>query len=105
MSRPSHLEPTPEARLAGARAVAAAIGAAHHVLLTTHVNADGDGVGSEVALVHLLGALGKRVAIANPTPIPDRYRFLVDPLGARDRTAQATQRSGVASQMILQRLD
>ncbi len=88
MSRPSHLDPVPDSRVAGARAVAAAVHAARTVVLTTHVNADGDGMGSEIALVHLLRALGKDVRIANPTPVPDRYRFLVDPVAAHDRTSE-----------------
>src|SRR5256886_7240349 len=45
------------------------------VALTTHVNADGDGVGSEVALWHLLSARGLQAGIANPTPIPERFDF------------------------------
>ncbi|MBI1723981.1 MAG: bifunctional oligoribonuclease/PAP phosphatase NrnA [Gemmatimonadetes bacterium] len=88
---PLHLEPVPEVRAEGARAVAGAALAARRIVLTTHVNADGDGVGSEVAMVHLLRALGKSVAIANPTPIPDRYRFLLEPLARHDRSADATQ--------------
>jgi len=47
------------------------------VALTTHVNADGDGAGSEVALWHLLTARGVRAVIANPTPFPERYAFLL----------------------------
>jgi phosphoesterase RecJ-like protein len=54
---------------------------ARHVVLTTHVNADGDGVGSEIGLWHMLRAQGISVKIANPTRIPDRFRFLV-PEGA-----------------------
>jgi len=49
-------------------------------VLTTHVNPDGDGIGSELALYHHLKALGKEVHILNPSPLPDRYRFL-DPEG------------------------
>lgn len=79
------------ARRREARAVAAAVGAARRIVLTTHVNADGDGIGSEVALVHLICALGKTVAIANPTPIPERYDFLVNPVRAYDRTATAVR--------------
>lgn len=56
--------------------------------MTTHVNADGDGMGSEVALLHLLKALGKDVVICNPTPVPDRYRFLLEPVAAHDRSDQ-----------------
>jgi phosphoesterase RecJ-like protein len=86
MTRPLHLEPVSPTRIPGARAVADALGRARRVALTTHVNADGDGVGSEVALAHLLRTQGKRVAIANPTPIADRYRFLLAPLEGCDRS-------------------
>lgn len=86
MSRPLHFEPVPEARVAGARAVGAAILAAQRIVLTTHVNADGDGMGSEVALVHLLRALGKTVAIVNPTPLPLRFLFLMDGLESLDQS-------------------
>ena len=65
------------ARARSAQEIAGVLGAGRRVVLTTHVNADGDGVGSEVALWHLLTAQGMRVAIANPTPIPDRFAFLV----------------------------
>jgi len=91
MSRPLHLEEVPAARVAGARAVAGTLLAARRIVMTTHVNADGDGIGSEIALVHLLRAAGRQVAIANPTPVPERYRFLVDPVGANDRTGDAVQ--------------
>ena len=79
------------ARARAAREVAAAVAAAGRIVLTTHVNADGDGIGSEIALVHLLLALGKQVAIANPTPIPERFAFLREPVRAHDRTADAAK--------------
>lgn len=85
------LERVPAARARAARGVADAIAAARAVVLTTHVNADGDGVGSEVALVYLLRALGKQVVIANPTPIPERYAFLSEPVRAHDRTGDAVK--------------
>ncbi len=47
------------------------------ILLTTHVNADGDGAGSEAALAIWLAQRGKRVRIANPTAYPDVYRYLL----------------------------
>lgn len=86
-----HHDTVPASRLDGARAVGAALLAARRIGLTTHVNADGDGTGSEVALAHLLRALGKSVAIANPTPVPDRFRFLTDPLGRTERSGEAVQ--------------
>ena len=45
-------------------------------LITTHINPDGDGIGSELALARFLQDLGKDVAIVNSTPTPRRYRFL-----------------------------
>lgn len=45
-------------------------------LLTGHVRADGDCLGAEVALYHLLKALGKNVTICNPDPVAGRYNFL-----------------------------
>lgn len=45
-------------------------------VLSTHVNADGDAIGSELALYYHLRDLGKDVHILNPTPMPDIYRFL-----------------------------
>lgn len=86
MSRPLHFETVPEARAAGAQAVGAAVVAAQRIVLTTHVNADGDGVGSEAALVHLLRALGKQVQLVNPTPVPLRYSFLLDGLEGADES-------------------
>ena len=38
---------------------------------------DGDGCGSETALVRLLSQMGIRSRIVNPTPWPDMYKFLL----------------------------
>jgi Exopolyphosphatase-related proteins len=48
------------------------------VALSTHMNADGDGCGSETALARLLAQRGLDVRIVNPTPWPDLYNFLLD---------------------------
>jgi len=61
------------------------------VALTTHVNADGDGTGSEVALWHLLTRMGVRAAITNPTPFPTRYRFLLNGLQGVDKSREAVK--------------
>jgi phosphoesterase RecJ-like protein len=45
-------------------------------LLTTHVNPDGDGLGSEAATALWLGARGKQVAILNDSPVPSAFDFL-----------------------------
>ncbi|MBI2614853.1 MAG: DHH family phosphoesterase [Gemmatimonadetes bacterium] len=61
------------------------------VALTTHVNADGDGSGSEVALWHLLTARGVRAVIANPTPFPERYGFLLQGNEHADKSGEAVK--------------
>jgi phosphoesterase RecJ-like protein len=61
------------------------------VALTTHVNADGDGCGCVVALWHLLTKQGVRAAITNPTPFPDRYRFLLNGAAGSDKSSQAVK--------------
>ena len=45
-------------------------------VLTTHVNPDGDGLGSEVALALYLRGRGKRAAILNDGTLPFNYDFL-----------------------------
>ena len=45
-------------------------------LLTTHVNPDGDGIGSEIALAEWLVRQGKSVYILNHSATPDMYLFL-----------------------------
>ncbi len=49
-------------------------------VLTTHVNPDGDGLGCELALYHVLKAMGKEVAVLNHSATPELYGFL-DPGG------------------------
>ena len=51
--------------------------AGRSVVLSTHINADGDGCGSETALARILTALGMTVSIVNPTPWPETYDFLL----------------------------
>jgi phosphoesterase RecJ-like protein len=45
-------------------------------VLTSHVNPDGDGLGSEVALAHYLESKGKQVSILNCSATPENYLFL-----------------------------
>jgi phosphoesterase RecJ-like protein len=45
--------------------------------LTTHINADGDGAGCEVALALHLESQGIEAAIVNPTLFPETFRFLL----------------------------
>ena len=45
-------------------------------VLTTHINPDGDGLGSEIALAEYLKSIGKKAIIINKSPIADNYLFL-----------------------------
>jgi phosphoesterase RecJ-like protein len=45
-------------------------------VVTTHVNPDGDGIGSEVALASYLKKRGKHVSIINHSETPPNYTFL-----------------------------
>lgn len=84
---------TPEAREPAIREVLAAFDGARRAVLTTHINADGDGAGSQAALLELLGARRVDTRIVNPTPFPDPFRFLVpDPEAIlRAGTAEASE--------------
>lgn len=45
-------------------------------LLTVHLNADGDAIGSEIALCRFLKSKGKEVRLLNQEPLPEAYQFL-----------------------------
>jgi bifunctional oligoribonuclease and PAP phosphatase NrnA len=78
-------------RAAAIRHVADELASARLVALSTHVNADGDGCGSEIALVHLLAQKGIDSRIVNPTPWPATFDFLLD-----DRIAEQSSRGSKA---------
>ncbi len=64
-------------RVGGPETVLKALEGRTKIVLTTHVSADGDGTGCEIALAAFLRANGKEAWIVNPTPYPDSFRFLV----------------------------
>ena len=68
---------TPEARRRPVNEALAVLKGSDAILLTTHINADGDGAGSEIALAAWLHALGKSAWIINPTPLPESLAFLI----------------------------
>lgn len=94
------LEATPLVR-AAAREVAALFRPGQRICLTTHVNPDGDGLGSEVALVHLLRDRGIDAVITNPTPTPKRFAFLFEAIPGIDRTPQAVKELRRADAIIV----
>jgi phosphoesterase RecJ-like protein len=74
-----------------AAAFADALRPGQRVCITTHVNPDGDGLGSEVGLVHLLRGQGIDVIITNPSPTPPRFNFLFRDLPGVDKTTEAVR--------------
>ncbi len=76
-------------RIAAARAFASAFTPGQRICLTTHVSPDGDGLGSEAGLAHLLRSKGVDVSITNPTPTPPRFAFLFEDLPGVDKTSEA----------------
>jgi phosphoesterase RecJ-like protein len=88
-------------RAAAARALAAALVPERRVCLTTHVNPDGDGLGSEAGLAHLLRDRGVEAVITNPTPTPPRFAFLFEDLPGVDRTAEAVRELRRADTIIV----
>lgn len=93
---PATVLAVPPDRVAASKEIATLLHSGVRAVLTTHVNADGDGVGSEIGLWHLLAARGVTATIANPTGIPDRFQFLIpDGADASDRAAKEIERAGV----------
>jgi phosphoesterase RecJ-like protein len=68
---------TAETRLDAIDSVLTALRNKETAVLTTHINADGDGCGSEIALAAWLRELGTEAFIVNPTPLPPSFEFLV----------------------------
>ncbi|MBI3448076.1 MAG: DHH family phosphoesterase [Acidobacteria bacterium] len=52
------------------------ISRARSIVLTTHINADGDGLGCEIALSQAIAAKGITVSVINNEAVPARFRFL-----------------------------
>jgi phosphoesterase RecJ-like protein len=67
----------PEPRRIAIEHLAQQLAPGRRVALSTHMNADGDGCGSEVALARLLVQRGLDVRIVNPTPWPVLFDFLL----------------------------
>lgn len=77
----------PAHRVAAIRALEPLLAPGTRVALSTHLNADGDGCGSEAALARLLAQRGMQVRIVNPTAWPELFRFLLGD-DVEDATAQ-----------------
>lgn len=82
----SDLLTVPPARRAALERLREPLAAARTVAISTHINADGDGCGSEAALARMLAQRGIAARIVNPTPWPAMFRFLLDAVD--DHTAE-----------------
>jgi phosphoesterase RecJ-like protein len=85
-SIPSYLA-IPESRAAAIRTLDRELIPGRRVALSTHMNADGDGCGSEAALARILAQRGLDVKIVNPTPWPELFSFLLGD-DVRDETTK-----------------
>ncbi len=47
-----------------------------NIIISTHTNPDGDAIGSEIALYHLIKQLSRKVTIINDSKTPDNLSFL-----------------------------
>jgi phosphoesterase RecJ-like protein len=65
-------------RVAARRAVHDFVARHQRFLLTTHLNPDGDAIGSEVAFARWLRGMGKSVRILNDSVTPNAFLFLTD---------------------------
>jgi phosphoesterase RecJ-like protein len=75
---------------------------AERIALTTHVNADGDGTGSQGAVAAWLTRSGRTVCIANPTPFPATFRHLIeDPAWIVDTATEAGAEALRSAQLLL----
>lgn len=92
----------PQQRRESIERLAQELRAGRSVAMSTHINADGDGCGSETALSRLLGQMGIRSKIVNPTPWPEMYRFL---LGDDVRDASDLGAKGLKDAEVLVVLD
>ena len=80
----------PPARRAAIEQLASEWTAGRKVAISTHLNADGDGCGSESALARLLTGQGLTPWIVNPTPWPDMFEFLLGD-DVDDRTSRGSK--------------
>jgi bifunctional oligoribonuclease and PAP phosphatase NrnA len=78
-------------RQAAARAFVQVLKPGLRICITTHVNPDGDGLGSEAGLIHLLRGQGINAIVTNPSPTPERYHFLFRDLPGVDRSQEAVK--------------
>ncbi len=96
----SDLTSVPAGRRAAIDAMLPHLFAARRVALSTHINADGDGCGSEAALALLLAQKDIEAVIVNPTPWPAMFQYLLDS-GVRDESARGAAALAEADRLVV----
>ena len=97
----SELFTVPPGRRADIERLLAELAPGQTVALSTHINSDGDGCGSEAALAGLLAQRGITAFIVNPTPWPAMFRFLLEEGGIEDRSAKGAKALAAADRLIV----
>ena len=80
----------PSSRRDAIERIASVLSSVKSVALSTHMNSDGDGCGSEVAMGMLLAQRGVTVKVVNPTPWPALFDFLLLDSGVKDETTRGS---------------
>lgn len=91
----------PAGRRADIERLLAELAPGQTVALSTHINCDGDGCGSEAALAGLLAQRGIGAFVVNPTPWPVMFRYLLDEGGIDDRSAGGAREIERADRLIV----
>ena len=97
----SDLFSVPAGRRADIERLLAELAPGQTVALSTHINCDGDGCGSEAALAGLLAQRGITAFVVNPTPWPAMFRYLLDEGGIDDRSARGAKALAGADRLIV----
>ena len=63
---------------------------ANHIAIFTHLNPDGDALGSSFAMKYTLEAIGKRVTIYLEKPMPEKFNFLGTEYEIADETTETS---------------
>jgi phosphoesterase RecJ-like protein len=90
----------PAARRTAMEQLVAELGRAKRVAISTHMNADGDGCGSEAALSRILAARGIDSWIVNPTPWPPMFTFLLG-TDVKERTREGAAALAGADTLVV----
>ena len=77
----------------------------HSFVITTHVNPDGDALGSEIGFAEWLLSIGKEVHVINHSPTPYNYLFLDQPAPIIEQFNEAKHASTIQSADLIFVLD